>query len=115
MEEKKIYLGFKGVADATLDDNNRMSIPAKYKDALGTSFVACFGPGPFPCLYFFPTDTWDELCNELNERSREVEPTPELEWMRRNLYRNSEDISVDSKRRITILSHMCDYAKLKGD
>ena len=114
-QEKKLYLGFKGMADAVLDDNNRMSIPAKYREHLGKTFVACCAPGPFPCLYFFPEQNWDELCQELNDKSSEVAHTPELEWMRRNLYKNSEDYTMDAKGRFTLISAMCRYAGLKEE
>ncbi len=114
-EEKKVYLGFKGMADAVLDDNNRLSIPAKYRENLGKTFVACCAPGPYPCLYFFPTQNWDDLCTELNDKNSEVAHTPELEWMRRNLYKNSEDYTMDAKGRFTLLSSMCKYAGLKDE
>ncbi len=114
-EEKKVYLGFKGMADAVLDENKRMAIPAKYRENLGKTFVACCAPGPYPCLYFFPTQNWDDLCNELNNKNSDIVHTPQDEWMRRNLYKNSEDYTMDGKGRFTLLSSMCKHAGLKDE
>lgn len=113
--EKKVYLGFKGMADAVLDENKRMSIPAKYREHLGKTFVGCCAGDEFPHLYFFPTQNWDELCEELNDKSTEIARTPELEWKRRNLYMNAEDITMDGKGRFTLLAQMCRFAGLKGE
>ena len=115
LEEKPIYLGFKGTADAVLDENNRMSIPSKYRDDLGRLFVGCCTGGEFPCLYFFPLQNWKDLANELHGISNEIPRTPELEWRRRNLYKNAEDITADGKGRFTLPPQLCRLAGLKGE
>ncbi len=110
---RDLYLGFKGMADAVLDDNNRLSVPSKYRDNLGRTFVACCAPGP--CLYFFPEQNWEAICRELDKLNSVATRTPESEWMRRNLYKRSEDYTMDSKGRFTLLSSMCKYANLKEE
>lgn len=112
------YMKFKGTYNHGLDAKKRMFIPAKYRAALGGmegSFVICRAPMPLRVLYAFPEDTWEELCEELNEKYSQGELTSEQDWERRNLYRNADDVTMDSQGRITISPAMCDYAQLGSE
>ena len=109
------YMKFKGTYMHGLDAKKRLFIPAKYREALGSSFVICRAPLPNVGIYAFPEETWDELCDELNTKNAQGELTPEQEWERRNLYRYSEDVTMDSQGRITISPQMCAYAGLNDE
>lgn len=109
------YMKFKGTYRHGLDAKNRLFIPAKYREPLGTNFVMCRAPQPLIGLYVFPEETWDELCDELNQKNSLGELTDEQEWERRDLYRYSEDVTMDKQGRITISADMCEYAGLKEE
>lgn len=106
------YMKFKGTYLHGMDAKNRMFIPAKYREPLGGSFVVCRAPLPNVCIYAFPEETWDELSDELNTKNAQGVLTPAQEWERRNLYRYSEDVTMDSQGRITLSPQMCAYAGL---
>lgn len=113
-----VYMKFKGTYNHGLDTKKRMFIPSKYRSALGGtegSFVICRAPMPLRVLYAFPEGTWEELCEELNEKNSQGELTSEQDWERRNLYRYAEDVTMDSQGRITISPAMCEYAQLKNE
>lgn len=109
------YRKFKGTYHHGLDAKNRMFIPVKYREVLGSSFVICRAPHPIKGLYAFPEETWDELCEELDEKSANGELTEKQEWERRDMYRYSDDVKMDSQGRITITKEWCDYAELKDE
>ncbi len=109
------YMKFKGTYRHGLDAKNRMFIPVKYREALGDNFVIIRAPYPNNGLYAYPEETWDELCEELNNLSANGDIPEELDWQRRDLYRYSEDVSMDKQGRITISQDMCEYAGLKDE
>ena len=109
------FTGFKGTYFHGLDSKNRLFIPAKYREPLGNSFVLIRAPLPDIAVFAYPTATWEELCNELNEKNAQGNLTVEQEWQRRNLYRYSEDVTMDNQGRITISPQLCEYAHLSGE
>ncbi len=109
------YMKFKGTYHHGLDAKNRMFIPVKYREALGENFVIIRAPYPNKGLYAFPEETWDELCDEMNEKSAQGVLSQEEEWERRDLYRYSDDVSMDKQGRITINQDLCEYAGLKNE
>ncbi len=109
------YMKFKGTYMHGLDAKKRMFIPAKYREALGSSFVICRAPLPNVAIYAFPEETWEELCDDLNAKNEHGELTSEQDWERRDLYRFSEDVTMDSQGRITISPQMCAYAGLNSE
>ena len=113
LESREVYLNFKGKLGASIDENKRMAIPTKYRDALGRKFVACHAPGP--CIYLFPLQNWKTICNQLNEKCNATPDSQELDWQRRRLNSNSEDLNFDGKGRFTLPDEMCDHAKLDGE
>ena len=104
------YMKFKGTYRHGLDAKNRLFIPAKYREPLGSNFVMCRAPQPLIGLYVFPEETWDELCDELNQKNSLGELTDEQEWERRDLYRYSEDVTMDKQGRVLIPQSLRDYA-----
>ena len=109
------YMKFKGTYMHGLDAKKRMFIPAKYREALGSSFVICRAPLPNVAIYAFPEETWEELCDDLNAKNEQGELTSDQDWERRDLYRFSEDVTMDSQGRITISPQMCAYAGLGSE
>ena len=106
---------FKGTYMHGLDAKNRMFIPAKYREALGSSFVLCRAPLPNVAVYAFPEETWEEICNNVNTKNGCDELTSDMDWERRDLYRFSEDVTMDNQGRVTISPQMCAYAGLKNE
>ena len=113
LSSRDIYLNFKGKLGASIDENKRMAIPTKYRDALGKKFVACQAHGP--CLYLFPMQNWKTICKQLNEKCDASPESMDLDWKRRRLNSNSEDLVFDGKGRFTLPDEMCDHARLDGE
>lgn len=114
---KLVYRKFKGEYNHSLDSKNRVFIPAKYREVLGNSFTVCRGSNNEPTLYIFPAETWDELCEEMDEKGRNAvgEEKVLLERDRRDLYRYSDDANMDTQGRITLSQSQIEYARLKKD
>ena len=51
----------------SLDEKNRIRIPAKFKDDLGKNFVFC--KGSTPCIYVLPQKAFDELAQGFSKIS----------------------------------------------
>ena len=111
------YRKFKGEYNHSLDAKNRVFIPSKYREVLGSTFTVCHASNNEQALYIYPSETWDELCEEMDELGRNAtgEQKKLLERDRRDLYRNSDDANMDTQGRITLSPAQCKYAGLKKD
>ncbi len=105
------FLGFKGKYNHTLDPKFRMFIPSKYREKLGQNFTICRGEAPNQCLYLYPNETWEEICEELNT----MYGSEEAYWNRRMTCMSAEDVTMDSQGRITISQEMREFAGLTSE
>ena len=50
---------FSGFFVHTLDQKNRVFIPAEFRSKLGTEFVVCTPPGSTDCIIIYTVEEWD--------------------------------------------------------
>jgi MraZ protein len=99
-----------GEYEHTIDDKNRLTLPARFRDALSGGVVVTRGMDG--CLYAYPRDDWGEL------RSRVAELDPlsrEGRTIQRHFFSGAAEADVDKQGRIMIPAPLLRYAGLERD
>ncbi len=102
-------MAFLGEYKHNVDPKNRVFIPAKYREALGESFVVC--KAPEKCLFIYSNQEWDELSAEIAN----MPPSPQTRQIQREIFRNAVSVEPDKQGRITINAKLVEYAGLKQE
>lgn len=100
-----------GEHEHALDDKNRVTLPAKYRQEFAAGvFVA---RGIDPCLLVYPPDGWNRFVEErlagLNPFSREARQ------MSRHVFANAIETGLDKQGRIMLPAALLEHAKLERD
>ncbi len=91
----------------TLDQKGRVSVPAKYRDEMGVSFVVSKGYGNCICCY--PLDKWDEW-------RKNVEKLPVSKARVKRFFLGSAfEVEVDKQGRIILPQALREFASLDGE
>lgn len=89
----------------TIDEKNRMTIPAKYREELGYSCILTKGDDK--CLYIYPMREWEKVLERLSAL-----PTSDKDiraYVRR-VYTNAVECEIDKQGRILIPTELRDFA-----
>ena len=101
---------FIGEYHHTIDEKGRMIIPAKFRDALGDSFIITRGIEN--CLFVYSIDDWNKICDKLNS-------LPFTKKDARNFVRffmsGATEVELDKQGRANISSPLIKYANLIKD
>ena len=103
---------FLGEYDHTIDDKNRLFIPAKFREALGDKFYVCKGFFE-DCLYVFSSDEFDKYISHFVEEGPYTDR--KISQLQREFTANSTDASLDKQGRLVISQKLYDKAKLEKD
>ncbi len=100
-----------GEYEHALDDKNRVTLPARFRQAFADGvFVA---RGIDPCLLVYPPDGWNRFVEEqmagLNPFSREARQ------MSRYLFAGACEAELDRQGRIMLPGPLIEHANLKRD
>lgn len=82
----------------SLDQRNRLAIPAKLRETLGDSFVICVAKNGDRCLFGYTNAGWKAIMDKLNEQA----PSYNLTRSQRIMHMNADTVELDSKGRITL-------------
>lgn len=97
----------------TIDDKNRISLPAKFRKEMGKKVV--IAPAPDQCLFIFTIKEWNRVSSRLTNNENELSF---LKADKRNFNRfmlgRASDVDVDSIGRILIPEFLKDRISLKG-
>ncbi|MBQ8739152.1 MAG: division/cell wall cluster transcriptional repressor MraZ [Clostridia bacterium] len=85
-----------GRFEHTVDAKNRMFVPAKFKEAMGTSFKVTYNEFT-KCIMAYSEEEWEKYEKKLSEL-----PSLQFEDFIRTVYSNTVDVAVDSQGRIII-------------
>ncbi|MEW5693200.1 MAG: division/cell wall cluster transcriptional repressor MraZ [Candidatus Hydrogenedentota bacterium] len=105
--EEKIF--FAGENEQTIDDKNRIILPAKYRRQLGKKMMLT--KGLEKCLYIFPKNQWENFLENLINKYGEMLKDARL--LRRYFAANSEILKIDSQNRILIPKKYKEFANIK--
>ncbi len=101
---------FLGQAVHTIDEKNRLAIPARFRSELSTGVYVTKGMDR--CLYLLTTDGWSRLA----ERIRAL-PSMQADARRlqRHFFAGADHLAPDKLGRIVIPSHLREYAQLEDE
>jgi MraZ protein len=103
-------IGFIGEFVHTLDDKGRLTLPARYRDALARGVIITRGFDK--CLAIYPIATWTELAKKVN--ALQLASLRARQFRRHILSGGAED-TLDSAGRILIPAMLRMYAQLNGE
>ena len=114
MKNDNLNISFTGEFRNTIDQKNRLSIPAKYRKALSpvndNTFVLTRGFDQ--CLILYPLDEWKKVEGQLGSLSS-------IKVRHRNFVRSivrcAIHVKYDSQGRIAIPENLLQYAKIDGN
>jgi MraZ protein len=100
-----------GQFEHTIDDKNRLTLPARFRDRFSEGIVVT--PGIDPCLWAYPRGDWQQLAetrlaslDPLNQESRRI---------RRYFFAAAQDAELDRQGRVILPASLVGHAKLKRE
>ena len=101
---------FLGDYQHTLDAKGRVSLPAKFRQAMTGRLV--IAKGFEDCLYVYPADEYAKFVERLMSRD---DFDPRFRKVRRFFTTGAVETELDGAGRVTIPPHLRDYAGLSKD
>lgn len=100
-----------GEYEHTIDDKNRLTLPARFRDAMSDGVVVTRGMDG--CLYAYPRSDWLE---HFQSRLEELDPlTNEGRRLQRHFFSGAAEAELDKQGRIMIPAALLRYANLERD
>ena len=97
-----------GAYDHTIDDKNRLTLPAKYREAFKDGVVVTRGLDG--CLFAYRRPDWDRL---VESRFAPLDPlSPETRRLQRFFYAGASESELDKQGRMMIPAQLIEHAKL---
>jgi len=91
----------------SIDDKNRISLPAKFRKEIGKKVVITHGLDN--CLFLYPLKEWEKIAEKLASLSMGQADT---RGFNRFMLAGAMDVDVDSVGRMLIPEHLKGFAKL---
>ncbi|MCI3921029.1 division/cell wall cluster transcriptional repressor MraZ [Paenibacillus sp. TRM 82003] len=101
---------FMGEFQHSLDEKGRMIIPAKFRDALGPTFVVTRGLDQ--CLFVYPMDEWKVMEQKLKSLSL---MKSDARAFTRFFFSGAVECELDKQGRVNIPNNLREHAKLEKD
>jgi MraZ protein len=100
-----------GEFDHTIDEKNRLTLPAKFRQAFAGGLVVTRGMDG--CLYVFPREEWEA---SVEARLAELDPlSKEGRLMQRYFYSGAADADPDKQGRVMVPTALSEHAGLGRD
>jgi MraZ protein len=97
-----------GAYDHTLDDKNRLTLPARFREAFQDGVVVTRGLDG--CLYAYRRPDWDRL---VESRRAAMDPlSPEGRRIQRFFFSGAAEADLDKQGRVMIPVQLLEHAKL---
>lgn len=101
---------FMGEYQHNVDDKGRIIIPAKFRELLGTSFVATRGLDS--CLFVYPMEEWAIMEQKLKSLPL---MKSDARAFSRFFFSGATECQWDKQGRVTLPANLREYAKLDKD
>lgn len=101
---------FIGEYNHILDGKNRIIVPAKFREELGSTFVMTKGLDG--CIYLYTLDEWTKLEQKLRKLPL---TNKNARAFVRFFFSGANEMSFDKQGRVLIPQTLCDYANIKKD
>ena len=100
-----------GAYEHTIDDKNRLTLPARFRHVFGDGIVVTRGMDG--CLFAYTRDDWDRL---VQGRLATLDPlSKEGRRMQRFFFSGATEAELDKQGRVGIPSALSEHAKLGRD
>ena len=100
-----------GSYDHTIDDKNRLTLPAKFREAFTDGVVITRGLDG--CLYAYRRADWDRL---VESRFSALDPlSPETRRLERFFYSGASEAELDKQGRVMVPAPLIEHAQLGKD
>ena len=97
-----------GAYDHTIDDKNRLTLPAKFREAFKDGVVVTRGLDG--CLYAYRRPDWDRL---VESRLAAMDPlSPAGRRIQRHFFSGASEAELDKQGRVMIPAQLIEHAKL---
>jgi MraZ protein len=97
-----------GTHEHTIDDKNRLTLPAKFRQAFKDGVVVTRGIDP--CLYAYRREDWDRL---VESRLAPLDPlSKEARRMERYFFASATEAELDKQGRVMLPAALIDHAQL---
>jgi MraZ protein len=100
---------FIGEYTHSIDDKNRLSLPARFRQSLGKKVVIT--PGLDSCLFVFTLPEWKKIEEKLNQASL---LQGDMRSFNRFMFAGANEAEIDSIGRVLIPDFLRDRANLKA-
>ncbi len=97
---------FLGQYAHTVDAKGRTFVPAKFREELGETFVVTRGTAK--CLTVYPLSEWEKYTAKIAEL-----PQAQAAKIRRFVFSNANDVTLDSQGRVGLCQGLRDYAMIE--
>ena len=94
----------------TIDDKNRLSLPAKFRKEMGKTVVIT--PGLDSCLFIFTMKEWEKIAERLS-MSESSMLQADNRGFNRYLLGGAVEVEVDAAGRMLVTEHLRERSKLK--
>ena len=108
--EKWGIIMFIGEYHHTIDEKNRIIIPAKFRQELGKEFIVTRGIEN--CLFVYSLDNWAKITDKLSSLPFTKK---DARTFNRFFMSGATNVELDKQGRININAPLVDYAKLNKD
>ncbi|MEC0181470.1 division/cell wall cluster transcriptional repressor MraZ [Paenibacillus peoriae] len=98
---------FMGEFQHSIDEKGRLTVPAKFRELLGASFVVTRGLDQ--CLFVYPMDEWAVM-----EKKLKALPLMKADAraFTRFFFSGATECELDKQGRVNLPGKLCEYAKL---
>lgn len=97
----------------TIDDKNRVSLPAKFRKEMGKKIIITTGLDN--CLFIFTIKEWEKVSNKLSSSTADLSfLSVDQRTFNRNMFGQASDVEVDSIGRILIPDYLKEKIKITG-
>ena len=101
---------FMGTTNNSIDDKNRMIVPAKLRGGLGNRCILTKGLDR--CLYIYTAEAWDAQMEKI---AKLPESDPKVRAFIRHFCANAEECELDKQGRIVIPQELKAYAQIEKE
>jgi MraZ protein len=98
---------FMGTYNNTIDAKNRMIVPVKHRERLGSRCILTRGLDT--CLYIYTMDEWEKQMEKIEKLP---ESDPKVRAFIRHFFANAAECEFDKQGRIIIPQELISYAKI---
>lgn len=94
----------------SIDEKGRLSLPAKFRERLGSSFVTTHGLDG--CLFVYPLAEWETIATRLRGLAT---TQSNARAFARLFFSNAQECECDKQGRVNLPQHQREYAALAGE